>query len=268
MPAVAVLFCVVAVLANVATSTPSRVSAAVFQVNSSNLCPSITGINVARESLSNEVFDTLLSYAGWEEVVNLDMTVPSQSCPAPWTEVSSPGRYCVSSSCSSSVIFQVPKTPFLQVLGRVRAFGTGGLDAFFRRDTRDINSIDRNYVDGVSITYGSSPRGHIWSFASGWQRDGTEFRHCPCDASINTTAVPAPWPPAFVGNNFFCDGPYNGFLWDGQECVSSCCDFNNPPWFTVTLPSPTSDNIEVRVCTDESPSDERIYIQRIQLLVK
>ena len=112
MPAVAVLFCVVAVLANVATSTPSRVSAAVFQVNSSNLCPSITGINVARESLSNEVFDTLLSYAGWEEVVNLDMTVPSQSCPAPWTEVSSPGRYCVSSSCSSSVIFSSPQETF------------------------------------------------------------------------------------------------------------------------------------------------------------
>ena len=149
----------------------------------------------------------------------------------------------------------------------MRAFGSGGLDAFFRKGSGITDTVDVNYLDGVSITHGSSPRRHIWSFASGW-RAGSEFRHCPCDANINTTAIPAPWPPAFVGNNFFCDGPYHGFLWDGEECVTSCCDFNNPPWFTVTLPSPTSDNIEVRICTDEPPSDERIYIQQIELLVK
>ena len=39
-------------------------------------------------------------------------------------------------------------------------------------------------------------------------------------------------------------------LWDGQGCgpTSSCCTFNSPPWFNVTLPFPTTDNIEVRIC--------------------
>ena len=39
-------------------------------------------------------------------------------------------------------------------------------------------------------------------------------------------------------------------LWDGEGCgsSSSCCSFNNPPYFTKTLPSPTSDPIEARLC--------------------
>ena len=48
-------------------------------------------------------------------------------------------------------------------------------------------------------------------------------------------------------------------LWDGQGCgpTSSCCTFNSPPWFNVRLPFPTTDDIEVRICSnivaDETP---------------
>ena len=181
--------------------------------------------------------------------------------------VSSPSRLCVSSSCSSSAIFRVPKRPYSHVRGRVTGFGTRGLDAFYQKDTSIMYTIDIGYLDGVSITYGSSPRKHIWSFAAGFLVGNSEYRHCPCDATINSTRVPAPFPPSFVGNNYFCDGAYNGFLWDGQDCVTDCCTFNRPPWFTVTLPSATEDDIEVRICTDEPTYEERIYVQQIQLFV-
>ena len=90
------------------------------------------------------------------------------------------------------------------------------------------------YLDGVCVTYGT-PRRHIWNFGAGYNRSGP-FR-CPCD-NPNDRGF-APLPPSFVGTNYFCDGEYNGALWDGMDCtVSGCCTFNSPPWFSVTLPPP------------------------------
>ena len=57
-------------------------------------------------------------------------------------------------------------------------------------------------------------------------------------------------------------------LWDGQGCSSSstCCSFNNPPYFTKQLPSPTSDPIEARLC--EFDKNEDAAVQFIELYVK
>ena len=30
--------------------------------------------------------------------------------------------------------------------------------------------------------------------------------------------------------------------------TSTCCSFNNPPYFTKQLPNPTTDDLEVRQC--------------------
>ena len=52
----------------------------------------------------------------------------------------------------------------------------------------------------------------------------------------------------------------NDPLWDGAGCpsTSSCCEFNNPPWFNVSLPTPTTDDIEVRLCSGGDPGDDAI----------
>ena len=50
-------------------------------------------------------------------------------------------------------------------------------------------TIDGNYIDGLSITYGN-PRQHIWTYATG-AFDNGEIR-CPCDGTGGTT-------PSFVG---------------------------------------------------------------------
>ena len=78
--------------------------------------------------------------------------------------------------------------------------------------------------------------------------------------------------PSFVGNNYFCDTgsriPQSGTifsdnpLWDGVGCTgnNTCYQFNQPPWFCRTLPTATSDDLEVRICANQETSNENTYI--------
>ena len=51
-------------------------------------------------------------------------------------------------------------------------------------------------------------------------------------------------------------------LWDGQACTSTstCCSFNNPPYFTKQLSSPTTDDIEARICQYDGGDDSPIEL--------
>ncbi len=98
----------------------------------------------------------------------------------------------------------------------------------------------------------------MWTFAAS-HATGHIPSLCRCDDDRAT------FPPSFVGNNYFCDV---GRLWDGQDCTSACCTFNSPPWFSVSLAAPTTDDIEVRICTDQVKSDEDIHVGFIQIYVQ
>ena len=138
-------------------------------------------------------------------------------------------------------------------------------------------SIDDQYVDGISLTHGSNPRKHIWTFAAA-NREGSNGHYvCPCTNINNTATIPI---PPFVGNDYFCDtgskvqAQYifypNDPLWDGHGCgqLSTCCSFNNPPWFMKELSSSTNDDIEMRLCADQSRSDEDITFEVLELYVQ
>ena len=158
------------------------------------------------------------------------------------------------------VSFNVSGGTYSNVCGRALGYASGNPDAFADFEGLGNGSIDDPYVDGVSVTYGS-PRQHIWTFGAG---HGGEFR-CPCD---NTDRAQAPLPPSFVGDNYFCDGEDNVALWGAMDCTTDCCTFNSPPYFTVTLPAPTSDNIEVRICLDQAIIDESVSLAELQLFVQ
>ena len=51
-------------------------------------------------------------------------------------------------------------------------------------------------------------------------------------------------------------------LWDGENCgpYSKCCSFNTPPWFYKSLPQPTNDDLEVRLCGSAALSVEDMLI--------
>ena len=124
-------------------------------------------------------------------------------------------------------------------------------------------TIDGRYVDGVSVTYG--PKGlrtHIWSFAAA---EGSGLK-CPCSNDFNSNRELSS--PDEVGNNYFCDR--SGRVWTGENCSDEfpCCSFNNPPYFSVQLPSPTTENIELRICTDQSRNDEFVLVLLAELYVQ
>ena len=207
-------------------------------------------------------------------MVYLNMTDPNTNCPSGWNLTSYSKRTCGKVSTSSlscdSVLFPV-SGGYTSVCGSIRAYQYGQIDAFEAYNDGRVTTIEGAYVAGVSLTHGS-PRQHIWTFAAGASEyQPTWVDVCPCDTSINITV------PPFVGGDYFCESGVNsryvsGFhpedpLWDGQGCRSSstCCSFNNPPYFTKQLPSPTSDPIEARLCrldSDESP------VELMELYVK
>ena len=216
---------------------------------------------------------------GWRRVAELDMTNSSQQCPSALRQRNDnnirtcgtdPNRDC------SSLSFPTDSLSYSKVCGKVRAYQVGAPDSF---GSDRLNDLDTNYLDGVSLTHGT-PRQHIWSFAAALDEVGTHASgNCPCinrdQASLATR------PPAFVGNDYFCDtGSIGRFdlrtfysgkpLWDGAGCgpLNNCCSFNNPPWFYKQLPQPTTDSIEMRVCRDEGTNDEDIAIELIEIYVQ
>ena len=162
--------------------------------------------------------------------------------------------------------------------GRIRGYQFGFTNVFYR--TSERQDIDSYYVDGISLTHGGAgSRQHIWTFAAGLTEVTTDFPNeaCPCDAASSSIV------PRFVGNDYFCESGLhsvwtssdyvfysNDTLWDGQDCTSTstCCQLNNPPWFTKNLPIATSDDIELRLCTDYTPQFDDIPLELIELYVQ
>ena len=143
----------------------------------------------------------------------------------------------------------------------------------FNTETSDIDSY---YVDGVSITYGSNPRQHIWTYVGGQTEINLDTTGCPCNSGSSAS------PPSFVGNDYYCESGLNAPpwsyilyahdpLWDGQNCngpESTCCTDSNMPWFLKTLNETTTDNIELRVCSDQGLPDEGTPLDIIEIYVK
>ena len=139
--------------------------------------------------------------------------------------------------------------------------------------------IDRYDMDGLSLTHGASgSRQYIWTFASGLFTGNHNSTHptfrCPCD---NGNTKPS---PPFVGDDYFCESVTqsgwatalypNALLWDGQVCEGggTCCQFNNPPWFTKNLANSTIEDIELRLCLWHSRNIADIALEQLELYVQ
>ena len=219
------------------------------------------------------------STGGWMRVAYLDMTDANQQCPEGFRLRSEPKRTCevIYHRCTS-IFYPSRDIQYSKVCGRVRAYQYSLTIAFWRYYYGHGTTIDSNYVSGMSITHGESPRKHIWTFAAARDETRSDITSCPC------TKTDTPYTgtvPPFIGNDYFCDtGSHEYYenyrfysedpLWDGEGCgpTNSCCQFNSPPWFCKELPQPTTDDVEVRVCryTDNHPRD--IPFELIELYVQ
>ena len=211
-------------------------------------------------------------------VADLDMTDPTQNCPPGFRLITSPKRLCgrPGSGCVSTT-FPTHGVQYSRVCGRVIAYQYWSPNAFEPYYSNRQLTIDDVYVEGVSLTHGQNPRKHIWTFAAALDEIRSDSNTCPCTKT--DTAYTGAVPP-FIGQDYFCDtASRNRYqyifylddpLWDGAGCggTSTCCSFNNPPWFCKQLPQPTTDDIELRLCADASPIiNEDIPLETIELYV-
>ena len=280
-----------AVVQGANTTLPLTYSGQILQGDGSQICHS----EEQRERVRNEIDNATLSLlretllpllqacgsTGWRLVAYLNMSDPSQQCPSVWREYTTPHRVCGRMSNTGScegLTYPTDSEQYNQVCGRITGYQIGDPDFFVTGNSL----IDSWYVDGISVTHGS-PRQHIWTFATGIDESGGLSGYgtpatCPC-VNGSTTGNQI---PSFVGQSYFCESGitrWNGIfsrtfwpdgdpLWDGQGCgpTSSCCTFNSPPWFNVQLSSPTTDDIEVRICCNVGTEDSPI--QLLELYVK
>ena len=256
-------------------------------------CPSVEAIERARNELHQIANSIILAATGhqlhtcngtpgWRRVAFINMTDTSYNCPTGLNLTSYPKRRTCGRShttrvgCSSTT-FSVGGLPYSRVCGRIRGYQFGSTSAFWGYSSLN-QRIDGYYIDGASLTHGGAgSRQHIWTFAAGLTEGSTIYRtaKCPCDIRDYNHV------PAFVGDDFFCESGlhspwswqyilYPDVLWDGQNCTSNstCCQFNNPPWFTKNLTSATTDDIELRICTDNPPEETNVPLELIELYVQ
>ena len=220
---------------------------------------------------------------GWRRAVYLDMTDPHTTCPSGWNMTGYSKRTCGRNNngrltCDSAT-FPVNGGEYNSVCGRIKAYQWGANAAFSSYHNREETTIGGAYASGVSVTHGT-PRNHIWTFAAGLSEgDRIWIWSCPCDATITIRI------PPFVGNDYFCESginePWshsklkilysNDTLWDGEDCLSSstCCSQHNPPYFTKQLPTPTTDDIEARICLrDTFRYGANLAVELVELYVQ
>ena len=102
-------------------------------------------------------------------VASLNWSNESLPCPDGFRKRNDSGiRTCGINSTStgsySRSIFETYSTVYSRVCGKINGYQVGSTDALGLR--RGIITIDSNYVDGVSLTHGSNPRRHIWTFVA------------------------------------------------------------------------------------------------------
>ena len=106
-------------------------------------------------------------------------------CPSHFQMIAVSGkRLCrkkVRAGCSS-----LPLTvgvPYAEIYGKVRGYAYGSPDAV-PLPVGSIRSSEDAYMDDVSITHGSKPPNHIWSYIGGYTEDptGNSLATCPCAA--------------------------------------------------------------------------------------
>ena len=229
------------------------------------------------------------SGGGWTRLAYLDMSDATVNCPSGFRLHQSGVRACgrATSSGGSCVSVQFPSNgiSYSQVCGRVVGYQFASPDATVSGASH--NDINSYYVDGVSITRGS-PRQHVWTLMAGLleasyhlrSNDGRHY-NCPCSqGSIQNSTL-----QSFIGNDYFCesgnpatDGTFQSILytsdplWDGERCgilEGNCCTSRpSLPWFNKLLNTATTDYLELRVCGDESTSNEDVPVSFYELYVK
>ena len=213
---------------------------------------------------------------GWRRLVNIDIS-EGDDCPGEWRKATQSGvSFCRIADNNfwtySSASFSTNGMSYQRVCGRARGYQKGRNTMAFYGSIYG-RTIDQDYVSGLSITYGSNPRQHVWTFAIGRGERYNSKWNCPCSVNGGYS------PPSYVGNNYYCESGsvyranyatyfFNDTLWDGAGCVDNCCDDTTQPWFYRQLNQTTQDDIEARICTGNPFTDGATLIDQLELYIQ
>ena len=221
---------------------------------------------------------------GWMRIADLDTSM-GDDCPTGWSKITTPNSSTFPTKvvCSSpsdnagcySASFTVNGSAYHKICGKARGYQRSTPDAFAA--LAGIRNIDGPYVDGLSITIGTN-RKHVWTYAvgvsNGCGNPAPDFNY-PC------SDFPGALPPTFVRDHYYCEsgnvgalqhGPLytNDPLWDGEGCHDNndCCTDAALPWFSRQFPAAKQEDVEVRICHDQTVGDEDILVEMLQLFVQ
>ena len=279
------LACVLVSFGFAACHEVHSIPSAIMNSQDGSTCPSRERLGAVRNLLSNKVLAILADTefackgTGWKRVAFLNMSDPDQTCPDAWRlyedgSVRACGRLQSPSGTCDSVRFSTGGFVYSEVCGRIRGYQFASPDTSGGPHNPNAPEEDINgpYLDGVSITHGN-PRQHIWSLFG-----SVDIGRCCGEGHTNTVDI-----RYFIGNNSFCDSGNPDYqhwvdnfftdhpLWDGvANCANSpsCCTLHPGPWFHATLPYISMQDIEVRVCGDQSTVDEDTPVELIEIYVK
>ena len=208
-------------------------------------------------------------------VAHLNMTDPSSQCLAGFQVGTANNKtFCIrdtSNAGCGSMLFESLDFTYSQVCGFVHGYSKDHPDAFSNPSGYARSApLNGNYVDGVSITYGTPPT-HLWTYAAGGTSINQAY-NCPCNTP------PGRKPPSFISSDLYCEAgsTQSGWrtsdpLWDGMQCGNQevpCCNHTGLPWFHKNTLTSIIAPIKVRVCLDEAANNENIGIERLELYIK
>ena len=213
---------------------------------------------------------------GWRRIVNINISA-GDNCPGEWRKAAKSGvSFCRVASngeqACSSANFSTNGISYQRVCGRARGYQKGYTWAFY--GTHYGKTIDQVYVSGLSITYGSNTRHHIWTYASGFNEKDNSPGNCPCSVSGGYNS-------SFAASNYYCETGsvyfpnsgnayyFNDTLWDGAGCTGgTCCDDTTQPWFYRQLNQITQDDIEARICAYGPFKARATLIDQLELYIQ
>ena len=224
------------------------------------------------------------SGGGWTRLAYLDMTDATQHCPPGFRLYQTGGVTACGrpegGASAVSVTFPSNGISYSQVCGRVIGYQYRSTDAVSFINHGSHSDLNSYYVDGVSITRGS-PRQHVWTLMAGlfdtFANYYSKIYYCPCAPGYPQNVQ------SFIGSHYFCESgnPNNTWspvlyssdpLWDGQGCgtqETACCSAPGLPWFHRDYGNTTTtDYLELRVCGDESASNEDVPVSYYEIYVK
>ena len=144
----------------------------------------------------------------------------------------------------SHIIFPLMNISYSHICGTLEAPWFGRPDGFTGRSSS--TTINDNYVDGISLTYGStSNRNHIWTFIA----DGYYSYDQDCPHNI----------PDYVGNSYSC-----------LKYFTLCSSTNSCSHaFFKQFQKPLTEDIEMRLCRDGHRviGEEGIYVGNVEIYV-